>query len=106
MRRVAGLCLGLALAACTPQQQDQIARDAARSTVNRVLLERYPGLPLGPAIDCIIDNASAQQILALAAKTVGGPDAASYEIVGRIVQKPETIRCLAVEGAPVLLESL
>ncbi|MHA6344991.1 hypothetical protein [Roseivivax sp. CAU 1761] len=104
MRRAAILALtALVLAGCTAQAQDQIARGAARSTVNRVVLERYPGVPLEPAIDCIIDNASAQQILALAADSVGGPTASSAEIVAEIVSRPPTLQCLAAEGLPALL---
>ncbi len=83
------------LAACTPQSQDQIARNAAKSAVNRVVLERYPGLPVEPAINCVIDNATAQQIYVLAADSVTGPTASTGEIVAGIIQKPETVRCLA-----------
>ncbi|ETX15106.1 hypothetical protein OCH239_17620 [Roseivivax halodurans JCM 10272] len=99
MRMLALLAiLGLG-AACTPQTQDQIARNAARSTVNRVVLERYPNLPLEPAINCVIDNASAQQIYALGADSIGGPTESSAQIVSEVVQKPESVRCLATEYA-------
>ncbi|SIS83479.1 hypothetical protein SAMN05421759_104166 [Roseivivax lentus] len=83
------------LSACAPETQDQIARNAAKSAVNRVVLERYPGLPIEPAINCVIDNATAQQIYALAADSVTGPTAATGEIVAGILQQPATVRCLA-----------
>ena len=96
MLRLSGLFLvGLTLAACDSATQDQIARNAAKSTVNRVVLERYPGVPVEPAINCIIDNATAQQIYALAADSVTGPTAATVEIVAGIVKQPDTVRCLA-----------
>ena len=99
MRRLPALVAFGLIAACTPQSQDQIARDAARSTVNRVVLERYPNLPLEPAIDCAIDNASAEQIYALAADSIGGPTASSVQIVSQVVEQPQTVRCLATEYA-------
>ena len=94
---------GVMLAACSPQVQDQIARDAARSTITPVLVERFPGVPLEPALDCVIDNASAVQIRALALDTVTGPTESTVQIVTDILSKPETVRCLAVEGLPALL---
>ncbi|ETX29947.1 hypothetical protein [Roseivivax isoporae] len=107
MRRALTLVLALAvpLAACTAAQQDAVARNAARSTVNRVVLERYPGVPLEPAINCVIDNASAQQILALAADSVGGPTESSAQIVAQIVRQPATLNCLAAQGLPALLRT-
>jgi len=54
----------LALAACSSAQQDFLARDAAKQAVRPVLAERFPGIPLEPASDCIIDNATAQEIFA------------------------------------------
>lgn len=104
MRRVAAAAL--LLAACTPAQQDTLARDAARQAVRPVLAERFPGMPLEPATDCVIDNASAQELLALAADAVTGPTAATVETVGGILARPETIQCLAEEGLPVLLNRL
>lgn len=95
----------LALSACSQQTQDQIARNAARSTISRVVVDRFPGVPVQPAIDCIIDNASATQIYALAAESVTGPTQSTVEIVTEIASRPETLRCLASEGLPALLRS-
>ncbi|EPX85524.1 hypothetical protein [Salipiger mucosus] len=97
------LVAGLVLAACSPQAQDRIARDAARSTVNRVVTDRFPGVPVEPAINCIIDNASATQIYALAGDSVTGPTESTVEIVRDIVSKRETLTCLAAEGLPALI---
>ena len=94
--------LGLLLA-CTPAQQDELTRDAAKRAVRPVLEERLPGVPVEPATDCIIDNASSRELLALAADAVTGPTANTVEIVSDIATRPETIRCLATEGLPALL---
>ncbi|MHA6326204.1 hypothetical protein [Roseivivax sp. CAU 1753] len=95
MRLVALLGGLVMVSACSVETQDQIARNAAKSAVNRVVLERYPSLPIEPAINCVIDNATSQQIYALATDSVGGLTAATGEIVAGIVQKPETVRCLS-----------
>lgn len=94
------------LLACTPAQQDELTRDAAKRAVRPVLAERLPGVPLEPATDCIIDNASSRELLSLAADAVTGPTANTVEIVGDIATRPETIRCLAEEGLPTLLRGL
>lgn len=96
------MCAGL-LAACTPAQQDELTRDAAKRAVRPVLAERLPGVPVEPATDCIIDNATSREILSLAADAVTGPTANTVEIVSDIATRPETIRCLATEGLPALL---
>jgi len=93
----------LALTACTAQTQDELTRDAAKRAVRPVIAQRFPGIPLEPATDCIIDNASSRELLSLAADAVTGPTANTVEIVGDIASRPETIRCLAEEGLPALL---
>lgn len=97
------LVAGVLVAACSPQAQDQIARDAARSAITPVLVERFPGVPLEPALDCVINNANAVQIRSLALDSVTGPTESTVQIVSDIVSKPETLQCLAVEGLPALL---
>ena len=96
----------VALSACTTAQQDALAQDAAKRAVRPVLADKFPGVPLEPAVDCVIENATAQEILNLAADSVTGPTASTVEITTRIVARPETIRCLAEDGLPVLLGGL
>lgn len=79
-----------------------MARSAARSAITPVITERFPGVPLEPTLDCVINNASAVQIRALALDSVGGPTASTAEIVTNIVSQPETIQCLATSGLPAL----
>ena len=102
-KQTALVIVSFVLAACSPQAQDQLARDAARSAITPVVAERFPGVPVGPAIDCIIDNASAPQIRALAADAVLGATQSTVEIVTDIVSKPETLTCLGTQGLPALL---
>ncbi|WP_425099816.1 hypothetical protein [Tropicibacter sp. S64] len=103
-RHTVALLVGvLLLSACDTQTQDQIAREAARSTVTRVVTNRFPGVPVEPAIDCVIAGANAYQIRSLALDTLGGPTESSIEIVTQIVSKRETLTCLAANGLPPLL---
>ncbi|WP_413720514.1 hypothetical protein [Silicimonas sp. MF1-12-2] len=106
LRIVAASMLVAMLAACTPQMQDELTRDAARTAVRPVLEQRFPGIPLEPATDCVIDNASSSELLALAADAVTGPTANTVEIVSDVVSRPATIECLAREGLPALLTRL
>ena len=103
MKRAA---LILLLAACTPQQQDELTRDAARTAIRPVLAEQFPGVPLEPASDCVIDNATSGELLSLAADAVTGATASTAEMVTQIVSRPDTLECLAREGLPALLTSL
>jgi hypothetical protein len=94
----------LALSACAGLQ-DELARDAAKRSVNPVLAERFPGVPLEPASDCVIDNASAGEITRLAlAATQPSVSPETQALVVEIATRPETIRCLATDGlAPFLM---
>ncbi|GGG81443.1 hypothetical protein GCM10011415_33750 [Salipiger pallidus] len=91
------------LSACSAQSQDQIARQAARSTVSKVVAERLPGVPVQPMIDCVINNASSTQIYALAADGLTGPTRSTIEVVSDIIVQPSTVQCLSSKGLPALM---
>ena len=98
--------VALALTACSPEFQDELARDVAKNAVRPVLQDRLPGVPVEPATDCVIDNATANEILSLAADGVTGPTANTVEIVSDILRRPDTLTCLATEGLPALIGGL
>jgi len=99
---LAALCAAT-LAACTPADQDRLTRDAARAAITPVLVQNFPGVPVQPAVDCIIDNASSRELLALAADSITGPTANTVELVTNIVSRPDTLNCLLANGLPALL---
>ena len=102
-----GLVFGfVAIAACTVQQQDEIARNAAKQATKPVLAEQFPGVPLEQSVDCVIDNATADEILTLAADAVTGPTASTAEMVAGIAVRPGTIECFAEGAAETLLEEI
>ena len=93
------------LCACNAPVADEIARSAARRAVEPVLAARFPGVPLMPATNCIIDNATAPEIITLATSARSAPESAT-RIVLDVAQRPATIQCLATDGLPVLLNTL
>ena len=102
MRGVAILSL-LALSACVVPTTEELTRNAAKSTVNRVVVSRFPALPLEPSINCIIDNATQGEILGLASDSVTGPSEATIQNVISIIRRPSTVQCIAATGVPALL---
>lgn len=103
MRYVFLICLPL-LAACQSGVLDQVARAQARQTAHRVLQTHAPGLPLEPATDCVIDNASAGELLGLAKLGVTRqPTPEAIDTVMAVLTRPETVNCLGTQGlAPFL----
>ena len=94
------------LVACNTPLADELARDAARRTIDPVIAARFPGVPLRPATDCIIDNASAAEILQLASAAGAGANDVATRIVLDVAARPQTLQCLATDGLPVLLNTL
>lgn len=94
----------LALVACGDDGlADQLARAQAKETIRPVLAQRFPGVPLEPATDCVIDNASAAEIVRLARAGVTGLGPEETSLVIEIATRPDTIQCLLEDGlAPFL----
>lgn len=95
---------GFFLAACEPDGlADQLAREQAKGVVNDVVSKRFPGANVAPATDCIIDNASAGEILEIAGASVTGVDQKTTKLVIDIATRPDTITCMAEDALPLLL---
>jgi hypothetical protein len=98
--RIALACGALAsLAACATANQvaDAVARERAKSVVNAEVTRRFPGGNAAPVTDCIIDAASAGEIIRIAGVT---PEI-SQEVV-TIARRPESVQCIA-QNSLVLL---
>lgn len=85
---------------------EEVARDTARDVVDPIVAEKFPGVPVKPVTDCVIDNATLQELLTLSAAAGTGNNAKAAEVVGDIVSRPETIKCIAVKGLPALLQGV
>ncbi len=104
MRLVAALSALMVLASCGDDGlADQLARDQARKAVNPVLAERFPGVPLEPATNCVINNASASEIFQLAKASATTVSQTDVELIVQIATRKETISCLLEDGISPLL---
>lgn len=93
------LAIPFLLAACGEDGlADQLARDKAKDAVNPVIAKNFPGVPLEPATDCVIDNASAAEIIQLARAGTTGLQPKDTQLVIEIATRPETIECLLKDG--------
>lgn len=85
---------------------EEVARDQARAVVDPIVAEKFPGIPVKPVTDCVIDNATFKEILTLAAASGTGNTVQAAEVVVDIVSRPDTIKCIAVKGLPAILQGL
>lgn len=90
------------VAACTPASRDELTRDAARAVIFPLVDRQFPGVPLDRSLDCVIANATSDELLALASDSATGPTASTREIVGNIATRSATLQCIATEGLPAL----
>ncbi len=74
---------------------DNRAREAAKSAVTPIVQERYPGLPVAPIVDCVIQYASLSEVLELARAATLGPTSETHRVVIAIAARPDTVRCIA-----------
>jgi hypothetical protein len=85
---------------------EEVARDQARDAIDPIVAEKFPGVPVKPVTDCVIDNATFKEILTLAAASGTGNTGQVAKVVVDIVARPDTIKCIAVKGLPALLAGL
>lgn len=97
MRLPATLALIALISGCAAANQaaDAVARDRAKVMVIGVVEQRFPGVNAAPVTDCIIDAASAGEILTIARASATGVTPETVEQVVTIAQRPEAVRCIA-----------
>lgn len=95
----------LALGACSVAQDtaDQLAQDRAKTTINRVVADKFPGVDASPITDCIVEAASAQEILKIAGSGVIGTTTGIPNLVLDIAARPATLECIAQAQVAALL---
>lgn len=94
----------LMLASCDTAQEavTKGTRDTAKTIVNQVVENKFPGLNAAPITDCIIDNASVSEILNIAKASVVGIQQDTVDTVIGISTRPETSACIAKNGLKLL----
>lgn len=85
---------------------EEVARDKARDVVDPIVAKQFPGIPVKPVTDCVIDNATFKEILTLAAASGTGDTVQAAKVVVDIVSRPDTIKCITVKGLPALLQGV
>ena len=81
---------------------DAVARDRAKAVVNGVVSDKFPGVNAAPITDCIIDAASAGEIISIASASVTGVNQTTVEQVLEIAQRPEAVQCIAENSISLL----
>ncbi|WP_299845724.1 succinate dehydrogenase [uncultured Roseovarius sp.] len=105
MRVIATLALSATLlTACTAVNEaaDVVARDRAKSVVNGIVANRFPGVNAAPITDCIIDAASAGEIISIASASATGVTESTVNKVVEIAQRPEAVNCIAENSITLL----
>ena len=94
----------MALTACDAANEaaDDLARAQAKSVVNGVVQDRFPGVNAAPVTDCIIDAASASEILSIAGASVTGVTDKTASLVVEIAQRPQAVTCIAENSLTLL----
>ena len=93
----------IVLAGCVATQ-DELAREAARQAVAQAVSTRFPGVPVTPVTDCIIDNATGAEIVRVARDSRDGrPGAETVRTVTHVIGRPDAITCLGYEALPLLV---
>ncbi|MEM6306259.1 MAG: hypothetical protein AAF744_16195 [Pseudomonadota bacterium] len=99
MRAAALLLSAGAMAGCTEVQTavDSTARQGTKSVVAEVLATRFSQVPqqlITPFTDCIIDNATADEVQEYVKAAVRGVDDGTVAAVHSALSRRETVTCL------------
>jgi hypothetical protein len=89
----------LLLAACSPQTlTDNLTSRAARSVVVNVLVNQYPRPQAETATSCVIGNATADEVEALARDVGARAGTTTVARIRAIGNRPATQGCLTSQG--------
>ena len=104
MRTPAMILAAVTLTGCAAVNDtaDAVARDRAKSVVNGVVADRFPGVNAAPITDCIIDAASAGEIINIASASVTGVNESTVNTVLEIAKRPEAVTCITENSIKLL----
>ena len=104
MRSLSLIAAAVLLTACDTPIGTEVARSTARSVVNDIVETRFPGAPVTPVTDCIIDNATGSEIVTIASDAVlGNPSPETVGLVIDIAGRPDTVTCFVERAGPLVL---
>lgn len=106
-KRFLWAAIAFGLAACDTTLGTQSAQAVARSAVNSTIEQQFPGVPITPITDCIIENASGSEIFEIAQD--GADGAIGDETLSLILQisaRPDTVQCFVEDAGPAVAVQL
>jgi len=105
MRILLPLTAALLLSACADNPLvERTSRDIAKDVVNTTVKARFPNVDAEPYTDCIIDNATAPEILQLAQSALTQQTEAATSLVLDISKRRDTLICFASSQGPTLAQ--
>lgn len=107
MRRVVAISTLCLLAACgggsVQQSAEDVARGAAKTVINTAVQSQFPALNASLVTDCIIDNATLDEVVLISRDVVTTtPTAETITLVSDIANRPGTVQCFADKGTDLL----
>jgi hypothetical protein len=106
-RQIALIFVTTGLAACSPQQfADDVTRQAAESVVTPILDDYMPPAQAAGATRCVLDNASPDEIRALARDVAVQAGTTTVQNVLNIATRPGTLQCFATIGASIIPDNV
>ena len=69
------------------------SREAAKSVVTPIIVEKFPGRNTAAYSNCVIDNATTDEIFSLAKAAVTGVDNSTINTVVGISTRGDTLKC-------------
>ena len=104
-RAGAVLLAATALSACAVGNSilEDTTRSTAKTVINSVVESRLPGVNAAPYTDCIIDNATGEEVIDLAQTALTQNTNAAADQVFKIAKRPDTSNCIAQSALGSLL---
>ncbi|VAV94757.1 hypothetical protein MNBD_ALPHA07-2213 [hydrothermal vent metagenome] len=81
---------------------NSFAQIRAKRVVNSVVAQQYPGINAAPVTDCIIEAASADEIVSIAGASATGVTQATVKQVLEIARRRQSVNCIAENGIALL----
>ena len=98
MTRAVFLCLALSGCVAGEAVMQETTRSLARNAVDAAAARHVPGVDVSPYTDCVIDNASTDELLQLAQAAGAGAAqdvaARAWPVVRTVASRPEATQCL------------
>ena len=80
----------------------EITLEPFEQVINTVVERNFPGVNAAPVSNCVVDNATGDEIVTVAEAAVTGIDDETVATVLDVVKRRDTIDCIASNGIALL----